>query len=157
MTAFRTDGHLTDEALLLLVRDGISDELTRLEIAEHMAFCDECLQRYTEILETAPLLTPEHSCQKSLWVRIQVRAFRLITSRYATAAAAVALALTLLWGGKGMELTRRPLPEDRPSVSQRLSGLTGEISDSLREAVSGLSDFFDGLRPGQFIQGGSNS
>lgn len=157
MEAFHVDGHLTDEALLLLVQDGIPDELTRLEIAEHMAFCDECLQRYTELLENVPLPVPEHSCRRSLWVRIRARAFRLITSRYATAVAAVALALTVLWGGRGVEFVRPALPEDRPSISRQLSGLTGAFSDSLREAVFDLSDFFDGFRPSQFIQGGNKA
>lgn len=157
--AFRDDGHLTDGALTALARnEDIFDELERLEVAEHLAFCDECLQRYAGLLEDgAVLLVPEHSCQKTLWIRIRSRTLRLITSRYATAAAAVALALTVLWGGWGVELPRHVLPEDRPSVSRQLTGLTGEIGDSLRETVSGLSDFFDGLRPSQFIQGGNNS
>jgi len=156
MTAFRDDGHLTDEALTALAQNQDRfGELERLEIAEHLAFCDFCLQRYTELLEDGgALLSPEHSCRKTLWVRIRSRAIRMITSRYATAAAAVALALTVLWSGERTELVRPVLPEDRPSVSQRLTGLTGDLNDSLRETVSGLFDFFDGLRPSQFIQGG---
>ncbi len=158
MTAFRDDGHLSGAALTALAENGDGfGELERLEIAEHLAFCDECLRRYTALLEDeAALLVPERSCRKSLWSRIRIRALRTAASRYATAAAAVALALTVLWGGRGVELTRPVLPEDRPSISRRLSGLTGELNDSLRETVSGLSDFFDGLRPGQFIQGGSD-
>lgn len=155
---FRDDGHLTDEALLALAENEEGfDELERLEIAEHLAFCDDCLQRYTMALEDGVLLVPERSCQKTVWIRIRNRAIRLVTSRYATAAAAVALALTVLWGGERVEFTRPVFPEDRPSISRQLSGLTGEISDSLRETVSGLSDFFDGLRPSQFMQGGDNS
>ena len=69
----------------------------------------------------------------------------------------LALALTVLWGGERVEFTRPALPEDRPSVSRQLTGLTGEISDSLRQTVSGLSDFFDGFRPSQFIEGGNHS
>lgn len=157
--AFREDGHLSNEALAALARDeGQFDELERLEIAEHLAFCDECLRRYTELLEDgAALLVPEHSCQKTLWARIRRRAFRMITSRYATAAAAVALALTVLWGGERVEFSRPALPENRPSISRQLTELTGEFSDSLRGTVSNLSDFFDGLRPSQFIQGGNNA
>ena len=43
MERFHTDGHLTDEALAALIRDGRPDELSRLEIAEHLSFCDVCL------------------------------------------------------------------------------------------------------------------
>ncbi len=151
MTAFREDGHLSDGALAALARnEDIFEELERLEIAEHLAFCDYCLERYTLALEDGVLLIPEHSCQKTLWPRIRSRAIRLVTSRYATAAAAVTLALTVLWGGIGVELGRPVLPEDRPSVSRRLTELTGDISDSLRGTMGGISDFFDGFRPSRF-------
>ena len=62
MERFRADGHLTDEALLALIRQEEQSELERLEIAEHLAFCDACLQRYTELLAESPLLTPVSSC-----------------------------------------------------------------------------------------------
>ena len=155
---FREDGHLSDGALAALAgNEDRFDELERLEIAEHLAFCDYCLQRYTLALEDGALLVPERSCQKALWARIRSRALRLVTSRYATAAAAVALALTVLWGGERVEFTRPVLPEDRPSISRQLTGLTGDIGDSLRGTMGGLSDFFDGLRPGQFIKGGNEA
>lgn len=159
MEAFRADGHLTNEMLIVLVQSPelLPEELTRLETAEHLAFCDGCLHRYMELLESGPLLVPARSCEKTLWSRIRIRAIRNTVGRYATAAAAVALALTMLWGSPRMEFTR-PVPEkDRPSVSQQLAGLTGEVNDSLRETVSGLSNFFNGLRPGQFIEGGNYS
>lgn len=149
---FRDDGHLSAEALTALARNEDNfDELERLEIAEHLAFCDECLQRYAMALEGGALLIPERSCRQTLPARIRSRAFHLAVSRYATAAAAVALALTILWGAEPANFPRPILPEDRPSVSQQLSGLTGEISDSLRETVSGLSNFFNDFRPSRFM------
>lgn len=85
MKLFRDDGHLTDEALTALAGESL-DDLSRLEIAEHLAFCDLCLQRYTLALEPQPLLTPSRSCRESLMRRIRERTLHLITSRYATAA-----------------------------------------------------------------------
>lgn len=141
MEIFRHDGHLTDEALAALVAGEPLDETARLEMAEHLAFCDLCLQRYTDALASAPLLTPERSCQESLWRRIRARTIRIFTSRYAAAAAAVALALILVWGS-GYEGLRLPeLPEDRPLVSDGLR----KWNESLDSAMSGLNDFFDGL------------
>ena len=96
MTCFRPDGHLTDAALTALVRGDCLEELDRLELAEHLAYCDQCLQRYTELLSEGPMLTPARSCRESLRRRIRQRAVQLGVSRYATAAAAVTLALTLL-------------------------------------------------------------
>ena len=80
MKLFRDDGHLTDEALTALAGESL-DDLSRLEIAEHLAFCDLCLQRYTLALEPQPLLTPSRSCRESLMRRIRERTLHLITSR----------------------------------------------------------------------------
>ena len=68
MVCFRPDGHLTDEALAALARQDPLAELDRLELAEHLAYCDQCLQRYTELLSAGTLLAPEHSCPgRSSW------------------------------------------------------------------------------------------
>ena len=159
MDIFRHDGHLTDEALAALVTGKPLDETARLEMAEHLAFCDLCLQRYTDALAGVELLIPEQSCRESLWRRIRARAARLFLNRYATAAAAVALALTMLWGSAGVTLPeglplpeRPPLPEDRPSVSDGLR----KWNESLDSAMSGINEFFDGLgRQAPSGQGGN--
>ena len=83
MVCFRPDGHLTDEALTALVRGDALTELDRLELAEHLAYCDQCLQRYTELLSAGPLLVPEHSCREPLRRRIWRRAVQLGIQRYA--------------------------------------------------------------------------
>ena len=147
MERFRADGHLTNEALAALVRDDSLDELGRLEVAEHLSFCDVCLQRYTDLLCGAELLTPERSCQKTLWARVRTRTLRLVTSRYATAAAAVALALTMLWGGQEIQFTHPALPELRPAAAE-LRAWPERWNDALSETLSDVTDFFDGLRPG---------
>ena len=158
MERFRDDGHLTDETLMALAHGQELDELSRLETAEHLAFCDLCLQRYTELLSGTELLVPEQSCQESLWVRIRMRTIRLVTSRYATAAAAVALALTVVWGSARIDFVREPvLSEDRPSVSQGLREWSAKWNPSLDSAMSGLNDFFDGFGRSQTPQGGANA
>ena len=142
MELFDPAGHLTDGALLALAHEEVPDELARLEMAEHLAYCDQCLQRYTDLLANAPLLTPAHSCRESLWRRVRARTLRLLTSRYATAAAAVALALTVLWGSAAVPLPKRP---SLPEVPQRLQSWPQRWSDSLDSAMSGFNDFFSGL------------
>lgn len=158
MEAFRPDGHLSEEALVRLARnEDVFDGLERLEVSEHLSFCDYCLQRYTETLETAPLLVPQNSCQRSLWNHIRFRSLRLAVSRYTTAAAAVALALTILWGEGAVELARAVpvFPEDRPSISRRLTSWTEELSDSLDQAVFGFSRLFDRFHMNHTAQGGN--
>ena len=145
MDVFRSDGHLTDEALAALVREDELEELTRLEMAEHLAFCDWCLERYTERLTDVELLTPARSCQESLWSRIRARTLRLITSRYATAAAAVVLALTMLWGGTLFQ-NRAMAPEDRGQVLESVQEAVtswAQWPQNLTDAFSHLADFFD--------------
>lgn len=154
MDVFRADGHLTDEALAALIRDdGTLGQLERLELAEHLSFCDPCLQRYTDLLDRTELLTPERSCQRTLWVRVRRRAVQLVTSRYATAAAAVALALTVLWGGQEITFSRPTLPEPRPAAAERLRSWPERWNDALSETLSGVTDFFDGLRPESIASG----
>ena len=147
MERFRADGHLTDEALAALVLDREIDPLGRLEMAEHLSFCDTCLQRYTDMLSGVELLTPAQSCERSLWTRIRLRALRLVTSRYATAAAAVALALTVLWGGGEVSFTRPDRPEERSAAVEHLHDWPERWNDVLNRTLSGVTDFFDGLRP----------
>ena len=94
---FDRNGHLSDRAFAALLSEDDLPELTRLELAEHLAYCDLCLQRYTAALTDETLLSPPGSCKEPLMRRIRTRAITALTSRYATAAAAVVLALTLLW------------------------------------------------------------
>ena len=141
MEIFRHDGHLTEETLAALVHGEPLDETARLEIAEHLAYCDLCLQRYTGAMAGAPLLVPERSCQESLWRRIRARTVQMFTSRYAAAVAGVVLALTLVWGSGYGSFRLPDLPEDRPTVSDRLR----KWNESLDSAMSGVNEFFDGL------------
>ena len=152
MEIFRHDGHLTDGALAALVAREPLDETDRLEIAEHLAYCDLCLQRYTSALAGAPLLAPERSCRESLWRRIRARTIQIFTSRYAAAVAGVVLALTLVWGSGYGSIRLPELPEDRPTVSDGLR----KWNESLDNAMSGVNDFFDGLsRMAPPVQGGN--
>lgn len=158
MNRFRDDGLLTDETLMALARGQELDELSRLEIAEHLAFCDLCLQRYTEVLSQQELLTPEKSCEKTVWHRLRQRTLHVLTSRYATAAAAVALALTMVWGSGRIDFVQKPiLPEDRPSVSQGLREWSAKWNDSLDGAMSGFNEFLSGFGRTQAPQGGTHS
>ena len=47
---FDQNGHLTDKALQALTWEEDLNELQRLEISEHLSFCDACTARYTDLL-----------------------------------------------------------------------------------------------------------
>lgn len=156
MERFRADGHLTADALRALVGGGDLDELARLELAEHLAFCDECLQRYTEALAPDTLLAPAHSCRESLRRRIRARAARLFANRYATAAAAVALALTMVWGGVQIPA----VPAEDSLVQKTGAAMTRWAitwPETLENAFSNFQGFFDNFGGGPAAQGGTHS
>ena len=46
MELFREDGCMTDAGFRAMM-DGRLDELGRLEAAEHLSYCDQCMDRYT--------------------------------------------------------------------------------------------------------------
>ena len=133
MELFTNSGHLAEEALQALVLDQDLTELERLEIAEHLAYCDRCLQRYTVLLTDVPPRSPEVSCQPALWRRIRQRTIHVFTSRYAAAAAAVALALTMLWSDIPRIIqTQLPLPEELPPITEQWNVSLDQFSAHFR-------------------------
>ena len=65
MELFDKNGCLTDEGLQALQAGGL-DELGRLETAEHLSYCDKCMDRYTALLTADALETPAHSAHKAV-------------------------------------------------------------------------------------------
>ena len=95
---FREDGCLTDEGLQAL-RDGQLDELGRLEAAEHLSYCDKCMDRYTALLTADVLETPPRGVHGTIMTTIWVR---LMQSTYGrVAVAGVAAVLRSASGGPG--------------------------------------------------------
>ena len=84
---FLENGHLSDAGLAAL-RDGQLDELARLEAAEHLSFCDACLDRYLALAEPVQIQPPE-DLTLPVMRRIRQRIARVVMNRYAVAAAAV--------------------------------------------------------------------
>ena len=86
---FREDGCLTDEGLQAL-RDGQLDELGRLEAAEHLSYCDKCMDRYTALLTADVLETPPRGVHGTIMTTIWVR---LMQSTYGRVAVAGVMAM----------------------------------------------------------------
>jgi len=137
MTVFRDDGHLTSEALAVLAAGEELPELQRLEIAEHLSYCDACLERYAAAMASAPLASPSPRCRAGLFRRIRLRAARLLFSRFGAAAAAVAVTVTAVW--------TVPLPEtgtgprEPSAISEAYHGWTAAVDQGLQR-IMGLFD-----------------
>lgn len=95
---FLETGHLSDEGLKALIQ-GTLNETSRLEAAEHLSFCDECLVRYTCLLTEEVQVEPEHSTVLPVMRRLRQRTFKMLVSRYTAAAAAVMIAGALWYSG----------------------------------------------------------
>lgn len=154
MERFHPDGHLTDEALRELIAMD-TDELGRLELAEHLAYCDKCLLRYTHLLENTALMEPPHSCRNGLWQRIRLRAVRVLTSRYATAAAALVI-LFSLWNFNvfdGIVERSRVLTEPEAVFTREILEPPADHSNPLDGLFDHLGSAFDRLTGGNILHG----
>lgn len=147
----RTSGCLTDEGLQALA-DGQLDELSRLEAAEHLAFCDACLDRYTALLDGPMIVQPPQDLQKPVWQRIRSQMFRVLTNRYATAAAAVAIAFCLWGSGLFQGLVPTADAQLTPALQLQQTEQTLErrlaFNEAARSASRSLSSLFDSVSDG---------
>ena len=105
MEWFRDDGCLTDEGLRALTA-GQLDELGRLETAEHLSYCDACMDRYTALLTADVLETPPRSMCGTVMSTIWVRLMQNTYGRVAVASVAAVLALSMWKAGTLGRITR---------------------------------------------------
>ena len=98
MELFDEKGCLSAEGLHAIV-GGQLDELGRLEAAEHLAYCDKCMDRYTALLTADVLQDPPHSAHKAVMSTIWVRLMQNTWGRAAVAGVAAVLALTMWRAG----------------------------------------------------------
>lgn len=135
---FWEDGHLTDEALTALVEGSLNED-QRLEVGEHLSFCDKCLDRYTALLTGEVLEQPSEDQTLPTLRRVRKKQRRLALHRYASAAAAVVLGSVLWYSGVfqavGESLNQPPESFAKPPVAQQ--GQTPvRVGDSILQAVN---------------------
>lgn len=141
---FDTAGCLTQSGLEALRGDRL-DDLGRLEAAEHLTFCDRCLARYTALLESIQLSAPMRDLIPQVQALMRLRAFRVMTNRYVSVAAAIALALAL-WRfglfGAAPAAAPKEVQESRPntSISQMLGSALDGASEGLQNVLGSIQD-----------------
>ena len=87
MELFDQNGCLTEEGLHAVI-GGQLDELGRLEAAEHLSYCDKCMDRYTALLTADVLEEPPRSARGAVMGTIWVRLMQNTWGRAAVAAVA---------------------------------------------------------------------
>lgn len=130
-------GCLTTFGLESLV-EGSLGELERLEVSEHLAYCDLCVERYTALLAEETLLEAPELMRQGVLAAVRKRAVKVFVNRYFHMA--VAASLTLVLWSTGVFSTIRDIPlalpraepeKDTVSISQRLENFTDEVNDGL--------------------------
>lgn len=136
-------GCLTNDALAGLM-EGSLDELQRLEVSEHLSYCDACVERYTALLADGVLLEAPELMKQSVLAALRRKAAKVFVNRYFHMAVAASLTL-VLWGSGvfnsfGEVRLVRPPEERNPeaSISWRLNSFASDVSD-------GVTDFMDQL------------
>ncbi len=134
---FNRDGHISDAGFSALISGG-ADELKRLELAEHLSFCDDCVLRYSQLLCEDTLITPPHPITESILKRVKNRVRVLFFNRYVTAAAAACIAM-VLWVTGVLGMQSIPTENDRFSLvnsAQKITQSTVKFSESVSDSVS---------------------
>ena len=137
MELFRDDGHLSDEGLRAVCA-GSLDELGRLEAAEHLSYCNECLDRYTALLTADALETPPTDVRGAVIGSVWVRVMQNTAGRAAVAGVAAVLALTM-WRTGALELMLSP-PDIDVQLPSAVSQLRRNESSPLEVTPSKLPD-----------------
>lgn len=135
---FLNDGHLTDDALAALI-DGGLDELQRLEVGEHLSFCDRCLDRYSELLTIDTMEVPEQDQTSVVMQRIRRKKWRSSVRRYTAAVAAVAIGSSLWYSGllnaMGDTMLQPSIPEQASSTISAQQDEASRIGNTIQTAV----------------------
>ena len=126
--------HLTDADLQDLIA-GRLDASGRCSTAEHLARCDACLLRYTQMLTPETELTPIRPTSSAGAQSLRTRGARRVLQRYGALAAAVLLAI-LFWSG-GVFSHMVPDAGSNPSV---LTSALSWFSDGTASTMDKLTN-----------------
>ncbi|MFA9381968.1 MAG: hypothetical protein ACERKO_13015 [Acetanaerobacterium sp.] len=139
---FYDNGHITRRALESLAEEAQSDELARLELAEHLSFCDRCLDEYMALLDDSLLLSPPETQVPHIIKRVKRRARVLFFNRYVRVTVAACLAITLWASGvfsiDYMEANSRLIASvgsSVASISQHVNEWKDDLSDELHSLL----------------------
>lgn len=143
-------GCLTGFALQCLV-DGSLEELERLEVTEHLSYCDLCVERYTAMLAEDTLLEAPELLKPGVLRELKRRMARVFVGRYFHMGVAACLTLVLwstgvfaTFGELALDPPRLERPEPAPTkneitLGQRVEDFTAGIGDGLYDFMEQLN------------------
>ncbi len=164
MGYFNQDGHLTDQAFEMLAQPpakelpGPQQELELLEVSEHLAYCDSCVERYTSFLEPQDLMEPLEAVSPAVLQELRRKNVRVLFRQIGSMAVAACLALTFWFAGAfsvDFTVVERPDPMQGNRLvqilqqgSQEFAGaanrFASQFSSGLQSFVGSI-DLFEGV------------
>lgn len=151
---FDEAGHVTDPAIHALIADEEMDLLYRLELSEHFSFCDDCLARYTGLLEKQELAiintiseSPKTASAAPSARRPLKNHITSVVWRSAVSAAAAVLTL-ILWQAAlprieaAQRNRERIFEKELTSMSSFVRNGMDFLSDGLSESVGAINNLF---------------
>lgn len=143
MELFDAKGCLSEEGLQALV-GGQLDETQRLEAAEHLAYCDRCMDRYTALLTDDVLEQPPRSARGAVMGTIWIRLMQNTWGRAAVATVAAVLALTM-WRAGTLEQILHTGQQLNTWLPQPSTAPLGKPIEDKKQLTEKLSDALDAL------------
>ena len=143
---FLEDGHLSDYAFSCLVHDEQLDELQRLEVAEHLSFCDQCVAKYADLLaDDALLVSSQEQLAPGVMQRLRQRARKIFINKYSTAVVAASFAIVFWNIGvfnidvDGNSKFLNQMTDHSYSISEKAFEVSDNISKAFHEFVNNIS------------------
>lgn len=152
MGNFKLDGHIAEEGFQRMLKNQCTT-LERLELAEHISFCNPCLERYLSLVEQGKLLIPKEGMKEDVLQKAQKDWFGDFRKRLAQATVAASIFL-MCWSVGGavtrvdhsfLWLTGR-VEQTRESITEKWNGFT-------EKAFGGYWDLLDGTMKEEFKDG----
>lgn len=143
---FLPSGCLSDQGLAALVREEL-DEEQRMEVSEHLDFCDSCVERYAALLSGEELLTPPAPVAPAVMEELRPRTRMLFFGRLMRVSIAAAMALViwngLLLGNGGLFKFSTDWVNSRPQREQSVSQTVGGWGSGLNDLMNGLNSWMN--------------
>ncbi len=93
---FKSNSHISRHGFESLINLSAS-EMHRLEMAEHLSFCDECIEKYTSLLTQDVLIESNLRVKQSVMKKIHGKIYKALINKYTIYISAACIAL-MLWG-----------------------------------------------------------
>ncbi|MGI5893106.1 MAG: zf-HC2 domain-containing protein [Candidatus Merdivicinus sp.] len=146
MKLFQEDGHISQDGLNALIREEL-DETQRMEVSEHLDFCDICIDRYSGMLTEEVLVVPPVEFVPQVMQNVRSKTRIVVLKRFVRVAVAAVMAL-VVWngaflGGDGLTTRSAEWVNSHPKNDFSLSQTVDGWGKGLDQLMNGLNSWFN--------------